>query len=103
LEADSNGFAKVTRLDRALPASEPAIAVRTGWWESRSNVVHFSWPLDRYYMQEKKAPAAESAYRAHSSRTNRSCHVTVRVRGGNAVLEDLFIDDKPIREFLRKP
>jgi uncharacterized membrane-anchored protein len=103
LEADSNGFAKVTRLDRALPASEPAIAVRTSWWESQSNMVHFTWPLDRYYMEEKKAPAAESAYRQHSNRTNRTCHVMVRVHGGNAVLEDLFIDDKPIREFLRKP
>ena len=103
LSIDTNGFAKVTRLDRAWPADEPAIAVRIGWNDSRSNILHFTWPLDRYYMEEKKAPAAEKAYRNNSNRKNRNCYVTVRVRGGNAVLEELFIDGKPVREYLKKP
>jgi uncharacterized membrane-anchored protein len=99
LTADSNGFARVVRLDRRPPPSEPAIAVRVGY-ASGADTVHLVWPLDRYYMEEKKAPAAEIAYREHSRRTNRTCHVTVRVRDGNAVIEGLFIEDKPIREFL---
>jgi uncharacterized membrane-anchored protein len=102
LAVDSNGFATVERLERARPAAEPSIAVRIGWAPDGTNDVHFSWPIDRYYMEERKAPAAEAAYRAHSARTNRACHVTVRVRGGDAVLEELFIEGRPVRDYLRE-
>jgi uncharacterized membrane-anchored protein len=97
----SDGFATVERLEAAPPANAAAVAVRLGWTDSREGVVHFSWPLDRYYMEETKAPAAEAAYRGHNVRTNQVCYVTVRVRGDNAVLENLFIAGKPIREFLQ--
>ena len=103
LSTDADGFAEVLRLDRTPPPVELAIPVRVGWSVAGTNGVHFSWPLDRYYMEETRAPAAEAAYRSHSTRTNRTCHVTVRVRGRDAVLEGLFIDGKPIREFLKKP
>ena len=100
LGVGSNGFATVVQLDAAPPAGASSVPVRVGWSESRERQVHFSWPLDRYYMEERQAPAAETAYRQHSVRTNQDCYVTVRVRGDSAVLEDLFIAGKPIREFL---
>lgn len=98
LSSDSNGFAVVTGLLRAPPAEGNAIKVRVGWPNHETGEVHFNWPMDRYYMEESKAPAAEKAYREHSSRTNRACHVTVRVCPGNVVLEELFIDGRPIRD-----
>ncbi|MCL5269750.1 MAG: GDYXXLXY domain-containing protein [bacterium] len=100
LAADANGFAKVIRLDPTLPSDAPAIPVRVLWSDSRTGEVHIRWPLDRFYMEEKKAPAAEAAYRSRSRRDNRDCHVTVRVHDGNAVLENLFIDGQPIRDYL---
>ena len=103
LGLDTNGFALVKRLDRAAPANEPAVAVRTLWPDAKDGVVHIAWPgLDRYYMTEGQAPAAETAYREHSRRTNQTCHVTVRVRGTRAVIENLFIDDQPIHDWLRE-
>lgn len=102
LGTDTNGFAVVTRLERKQPAGEPAARVRTLWHE-RNDRLHINWiGLDRYYMTEEKAPAAEAAYWSHNTRTNRACHVAVRVRGGDAVIEDLFIDDQPIRDWLRE-
>jgi uncharacterized membrane-anchored protein len=59
-------------------------------------------PFDRYYMNESKAPQAESAYWSHSRRTNQAAYVSVRVLDGFAVLEDLYIDDTPIQDFLKK-
>ncbi len=59
--------------------------------------------IDRYYMPEDLAPEAERAYREHSRNGDverRDAFVTVRVRSGKAVLEDLYVAGKPIREFL---
>jgi len=53
-------------------------------------------------MSEKAAPQAESAYRSHSRRGNQSAYVTVRVLDGFAVLDELYIDDVPITDFLKK-
>lgn len=102
LDTDTNGFVVVKRLERERPANESAVRVRTLWCNTPSNGVHIAWPgLDRYYMTEGKAPAAETAYRDHSRRTNQTCHVTVRVLGGHAVIENLFIADQPIQSWLR--
>ena len=102
LGADTNGFAIVKRLERASPNDEPAVPVTVSWWGSSRSEVHINWEgLDRLYMNETKAPSAETAYRKHNSRANQSCHVTIRVRGTHAVIENLFIDDQPIRDWLR--
>jgi uncharacterized membrane-anchored protein len=103
LGTDSNGFAIITRLERTLPADKPAVRVRTMWADVKKGEVHIDWPgLDRYYMAESKAPAAETAYRKHSDRTNQACHVTVRIRGAQAAIENLFIEDRPIRAWLNE-
>jgi len=65
-------------------------------------LVYVQFPFDRYYMDEHAAPAAEAAYREHSRGEVRDVYVTVRVKDGNAVVEELFIAGMPIREFLRK-
>jgi uncharacterized membrane-anchored protein len=103
LGTDTNGFATVQRLDLERPAGEPAVRVRTSWSDRTKGEVHIAWPgLDRYYMTEDQAPAAETAYRDHSRRTNQTCHVTVRVRGGKAVIESLFVENQPIQDWLRE-
>ena len=102
LGTDTNGFAIVERLERAAPAGQAAVPVRMGWSDIKKGEVHLVWPgLDRFYMTEAKAPAAETAYREHNRGANRACHVTVRVRGTCAVIENLFIDNQPIHDWLR--
>jgi hypothetical protein len=59
-------------------------------------------PYDRFYMDEFDAPAAESAYHKASRREKRTAHVVVRMRRGFGVLENLFIDDVPIQEYLER-
>ncbi|MCX6996229.1 MAG: GDYXXLXY domain-containing protein [Kiritimatiellaeota bacterium] len=102
LAADTNGFAIVERLAREAPAGQAAVPVRVSWTDTKKGEVHINWTgLDRLYMTEKKAPAAEDAYHAHSRRTNSTCHVTVRVRGTRAVIENLFIENQPIHDWLK--
>jgi len=102
LGTDTNGFAIVESLDYDAPAGKVTVPVRAQWHDTNGNV-HITWTgLDRFYMTEKKAPAAEEAYREHNRRTKQACHVTVRVLGTRAVLENLFIENQPIHDWLRE-
>ena len=93
-EMDGKGFAKV-RLVSAEPLTGDDVVVAKSRWGR----LHF--PFNRYYMDEKVAPEAETAYRANSRSNHENAYATVRILNGHAALEELFIDNKPIREFLR--
>jgi len=102
LGADTNGFAIVKRLERIRPAEEPSLPVRVRWVDGTGEA-HIEWTgLDRFYMTEGKAPAAEAAYRAHSVRTNQACHISVRVRSSVGVIENLYIENRTIQDWLRE-
>ena len=57
--------------------------------------------FDRFYMEERTAPAAEQAYRQNSRRDSQNASVIVRIRGGRGVIENLLIGDVPIAEYVR--
>jgi len=100
LAEGTNGFARVSGLSPERPAAQDYIRARVAW--ASGGDVNLELPFDRYYMNEKRAPAAEQAYREHSRRgTNDAC-VVVRVRDGSAVLERLLIGDRPIESFLKE-
>ena len=56
-------------------------------------------PFNRYYMDEDLAPEAERAVWG-GPRGRREASVTVRVRNGVGVLEELYIDEVPIHRWL---
>jgi hypothetical protein len=60
-----------------------------------------SLPFDKYWVTERDAPAAETAYRAQSQRDKRNAFVTVRVFRGDAALEQLYLNGLPLEEYLR--
>jgi uncharacterized membrane-anchored protein len=102
LGTDTNGFAVVKRLSTTRPVSEPAVPIRVQWPDTEKRAIHIQWTgLDRYYMDETAAPRAESEYWKHSNRTNRTCYVAVRVRGADAIVEELYIEGQPVRAWLR--
>jgi uncharacterized membrane-anchored protein len=60
-----------------------------------------SLPFDKYWVNERDAPAAEAAYLAQSRRDKRNAFVTVRVFRGDAALEQLYLDGLPLGDYLR--
>lgn len=69
--------------------------------------VTLALPFDRYYLNEQLAPAAERAYREATARRSDTTepqtpqsYVLVRVRKGLGVIEDLYLDGKPIHDTL---
>jgi uncharacterized membrane-anchored protein len=102
LHQDENGFAKFDELSEYAPPSGDYLRVECHG--SYNNKAGFRLPFDTFFMEESQAPRAETAYRLHGNQrgqaTNRA-YVLVRVKGGRGVIEDLYIEDKPIREFLK--
>ena len=98
LRSDEEGFTVIDkpRLDR--PDSGDYLEVRVGRIASRQFFVDF--PMDRFYLPEELAPLAEKAYRDHSRRGKRDAYILVRIRRGRAVVEDLYVGGRTIREFI---
>ena len=64
--------------------------------------VRFRYPFSAYFMNEKLAPEAEKVYREFSRNAkDKDFHVEVRVKDGKALIEGLYIQDKPIETFLK--
>lgn len=100
LEEDSAGFARIVKVTSDRPTGDAYVQCRVS--TMTDSLVYLQFPFDRYYMDEEDAPAAEAAYFAHSRREVQDVFVTVRVKEGFAVVEELYITGMPIREFLKK-
>jgi len=87
-------------LRAARPGGWPYLTVRVSQVAGR--MAYLRVPLDRFYMEESLAPVAERAYREHTRPNNRTTYITVRIRDGNSVIENLWVDGVPIHEFLTR-
>ncbi len=100
ISVNNEGLAGFSGISVAKPVDKPYIASRVQY-EYDGKVI-LNLPIDRYYMNEEDAPKAERAVWAHQTRTNRNAFILVRVKDGRAVVEDLLIGEKPIRQFLQE-
>lgn len=98
---DEKGFARFVKASREKPKGNDYISLEVNYVYGGTNL-NLRLPFDRYYMNEKDAPAAERAYNAHSRREQMDAYVTVRVLNGFAILEELYIADTPVVDFIRK-
>lgn len=60
-------------------------------------------PFDRFYMNQKIAPEAERVYRKYSRQTifaDNKTYIEVRIKNGKGTIEDLYINNKPIYQFI---
>jgi uncharacterized membrane-anchored protein len=94
LRPNTEGFAEIDQVLSAPPARDDFI-------EAELSGKTVSLPFDKYWVTERDAPAAEAAYRSQSRRDKRNAFVTVRVFRGEAAMEQLFLDNQPLGEFLR--
>ena len=102
LGKNADGIAKLTQAFREPPAQGDYIRAKAGMMDDTQHVLNVNLPIDRYYMEEWNAPAAERAYRENSGTNAGNTYVTVRVYRGEVVVEGLFIGDVPIEEYLRQ-
>jgi uncharacterized membrane-anchored protein len=100
IETGHDDFAELGLAQVDPPSGRPYLKLRAS---SRSgDTVYLTLPFDRFYMSEDLAPQAERAYREHGSGASRDAYVTVRVRDGVGVIENLYVGGKPIADLLRE-
>lgn len=66
-----------------------------------SFTVHLNYPFDEYYMDEFKAPLAETVYRKSTSDTASTTYASVKILKGDGVIENVYINDVPIRQLIK--
>lgn len=98
LKADPDGFAQVERVsEEPLSGDDVVRADAASYYEGKQ---HVTFPFDQYWLDETIARQADRAYEEHSRRGADNAYVIVRVRDGDAALEQLYIDGVPLREYL---
>jgi len=100
LAVDDEGFAGFGPVDLQPPAQGAYLRLRSGvQYEDEDGllVLSLALPFQRYYMTEDLAKEVD---RSLWRRDQRPAWVTVRVRNGTGVIEDLYVDGRPVREWL---
>lgn len=95
---DERQFAKIAEVSRERLRGDGVFRARVTY--AYSDPIRLQFPFDRFYMEETAAPKAETAYAEHSRREQQDAYVAVRIKDGVAAIEELYVDGKPIREFL---
>ena len=90
----ADGIADIDQVSTMPPARDDYI-------EAKLAGKTIALPFDKYWVTERDAPAAETAYRDLSQRDKRSAFVTVRVFRGDAGIEQLYLDGQPLGDYLR--
>jgi hypothetical protein len=103
IETDADGFARFTGLSATRPPSGLYLATTVTALDMPSAGaprVRLDLPFDRFYLEESLAPEAERAYQQATAAGQQQAYIVVRLRDGQGVIEDLYIQDKPIRQIL---
>lgn len=96
---DSEGFATITSISLVPPQN------KVDYFQSEivgldSPRVTLSFPFDKFYMEETKAPQAEVIYRKASIDTNQFAYALVRIKDGKALIQDVYINSKSLSQLL---
>lgn len=103
LERDANGRARIAGLFNAKPSIGDWVRVKKLDSEPAEQAgrvhVRVEFPFGRFYMNENRAPKAEEYFRSFTLPD--FSVLKVKVLAGNAAVEDLYIGDRPSREWIR--
>ena len=108
LKIDSAGYAKIASVSSDEPEDEKNdfVKAKVLWINNSSKEVVIEYPFNRFYMEETKAKDAEKLYRDSNIDSTQITYALVNIKNGKAVLKNVFINDKPIKdaveEFQRK-
>ncbi|MEN8249704.1 MAG: GDYXXLXY domain-containing protein [Bacteroidota bacterium] len=100
---DNEGFMKIHSVSRSAQSNNVDFIEAKVDYVSTYDIPHelvIEYPFNRYYMEESKAPVAETVYFEASQDTSQVAYALVYIKKGEAVLNGVFIDDQPIEEIV---
>lgn len=93
----TKGFAHIVKISREKPQSQnDYVKAKVGYVYDQT--LRIKYPFEKFYMDEFKAPKAERAYSKLTQHTATDCYAIVNVIDGEAVLNDVVLNGKSIRE-----
>ncbi|TXE15570.1 GDYXXLXY domain-containing protein [Psychroserpens burtonensis] len=100
---DSLGFAKVISASLENPKKGDFLKAKVNSYSEYDSILRFSLPFNEFYMEETKAYSAELAYReAQRDSLPDNTFALVYIKNGDAVLDNVFINEIPIATFIEK-
>ncbi|NVK22794.1 MAG: GDYXXLXY domain-containing protein [Kangiellaceae bacterium] len=107
LDNDAQGYAAIQQVVVDKPRDGVdfvQVKLAYTWFhKGENNDYHVVLPFDRYYAPESLAPEIEQAvWRRNDNSEVEDVYVAVKVLKGKATIEELFINQLPIREFLQE-
>jgi len=104
LTTDSAGYAIIQSVTKDQPFELDDYVNATVDYVIADTVstVFISYPFDRFYMEESKAPAAEQIYNEAAVDTNQVAYAVVMIKSGEAVVRDVMIDGVSILDLIKK-
>lgn len=101
---DEDGFAKPTAVSREAPPSENYLKTRVNYVypHDQGTKVFYDIPFSRLYMEESKASEAERVYWESLSDTTQVTYALVSIGKGNAVLQNVYINDRTLVDIVRE-
>ncbi len=104
LGTDDQGFAMITGGSSEQPENTDDYLMATVAWatDTMPTKVRVLYPFDRLYMEESKAKRAEELYWDASGDSSMVAYALVYIKDGEAVLDNVFINDVPIDELVER-
>ncbi|MEO5995836.1 MAG: GDYXXLXY domain-containing protein [Chitinophagaceae bacterium] len=99
----NDGFAKVGSINVTTPQTDDYLETTISYISEMkdSSVVFLTYPFTRYYMEEYKAPKAESIYRDRIKDSTLKTYALVNIYKGDAVIKDVYINDTLINDVIK--
>lgn len=94
--AEQDGKTVITGISIRQPQDDAFVRVTVQYIET--GIAHVSLPFRRYYLPEELAPAAERAYQKSAGKDGRAL---IRMKDGYGVVEQLYIGNQTIYEYLQ--
>lgn len=103
LKEDLDGFVEIKNLSSEKPGEDIDFVKAEIWYinyQNDTSNISINYPFDRYYMEESKAPQADTIYSESLSDTTTITYAVVKIKNGEAVLEDVMIDGISIKDLV---
>ncbi len=99
LENDSSGITDMIGVTQN--ADTEALKMRIDEWSIDSDgEIYFRFPLNRYYLDENKAPIADKISRNFNKK---NALISARVsQSGAIIIEQLYVENKPIEDYINE-
>lgn len=109
LTKDNDDYAKILTISKTAPQSRSLsgsayvrASVSNFYDAGEKRKVFIRYPFDRFYMDEFKAYEAELGYREVQRDSTQEAYALVKIKDGEAVLENVFINEVPLAEVARQ-